>query len=240
MLRQSPSPRPSAIRDCRFFVSRFLLAMGKSPPFRRLAVETAATSGTKPACAGSLPRLVSGWPVGAGRLRAFRRREFIRRPQHGVYRQSNPGEGASFRFWSSSRRRCSRPANSTNYPAALMPSPGWERLCSPMNWRTVIGEQPSELANSGTCPQFSVDFLNNFGTSARRGCERNMDNPTSDRSPTADRPPPPPRTHDKCTAPGLYISTCGCEDRVTITATTYFPSCIKCRKDVTWLLQRQP
>jgi len=40
-------------------------------------VETAATNCTKPACAGSLSHIR---PVGAGRLRVFRRREFISRP----------------------------------------------------------------------------------------------------------------------------------------------------------------
>src|SRR5579862_8530462 len=41
------------------FVSRSLPAVGRTPLFRRLAVETAALSCTKPAYAGSPPRLVS-------------------------------------------------------------------------------------------------------------------------------------------------------------------------------------
>jgi len=67
-----------------------------------------------------------------------------------------------------------------------------------------------------------------------------MANVSRERPPSGEPLSSAPRTHDKCAREGLYISTCGCEDRVTMTESTYFPSCIKCRKEVTWLLQKQP
>jgi hypothetical protein len=65
------------VKRLAIFSTRFLLQPPQDHRHPAPAVETAATNCTKPAGAGSSPHI---WPVGAGRLRAFRRREFIRRP----------------------------------------------------------------------------------------------------------------------------------------------------------------